>query len=370
MKVLCNEPMDMSCICGGVVLTYYAKDEILLQNTFEKFNDFGVSIYKNPLDETTINRGNYSTEIQDVISSSCCYVVFLTKGLFDCKPAKMTLMYQMGFAEESVKLSKLNPKFDDTNKVAFINCEKDLSPKEMLFDSPYNDTEHIDCIDSVDGLIENLCKKFILEKNVFYTDKEMNRLVSKRMKYHLIKTKFDVPLELIKETGFPLNDNSFKKILSYFEAGIKICMFGYDKEDIQSCIYNDEYEIDEDYKIFPSRKDNLRLKKSYISQVKNDTIVSLSFIFEYFIPIHRPLGTSYKAFIESKTEAYVFLKKMMQSNFNFDDGIIHDVYESDEEKRIYFCFDFAVGNDFSHGNIKDALQKWNVGEKVDFCYPE
>lgn len=366
MKILKNAPFDTLNYCGKIVITYAQEDEHLWNNLFERLLENGIKFAKNPLSDNALSQPNYQNEIEQLITESACYIIAGSKNLFENVIFKKNVMYQAGFAEDSIKLSKIIP--DGVGqKVIIINVDESLDVAENLKGTPYENSQNINKIVNVESLILTLNRGFILEKYDFYDNKEVNKLVTSRMKYHQIDIEIPLNIEILKRVRPDLNSEELRAIFEELSCGIHILQFGYGIPRMTSIIYKDEYVVGCENKIFPGTMASYNLKKTIVTTLDdNNEISAAKLVLQFLIPLHIPLGTTYKAFVKTDSRSYQLLKALLQDDFAKQNTDEIDLFEDKENNRIYFNFDF--GDDKL--NLRETRDGWNVGKVVEYCFPE
>lgn len=362
MKVVKNTPFETNVYCGKVLVTFAKDDESLCMPLFTKLLEKGIKFEKNALDKSVLENDEYQSSIYDVIADSACYIVAGSKSLFSDADYVRLLMFQAGYAEDSIKLSKIQPN-GIRQKVIFINVDENFDVVEAIKGTPYENSQNINKIVDVDSLIQTLENSFVLEKYDFYEDKTVNTYVTSRMKYHKIAIDINLSLDVLKRFEPSLDEMKIKNRLKGIDNGIKLLQFGHGVPDMGFFIFKNEYKVAEEFRYFPNKNASLK-NRHYVTCVKDEdnrvirVVLSLSFI----IPIHAPLGTSYKPFITCNEMLMPMVRELLKADFERGNEDEIDMFEKDN--KIFFNFDFKDDK----LNLRETLDGYDVGKLCNFCY--
>lgn len=363
MKVTKNGPFETNVYCGKVLITYAKDDEALCSNLFNRFIERGIKFEKNALDASVLKDDEYQSTIYDTIADSACYVIAGSKKLFDNSDFIRLLMFQAGFAEDSIKLSKIQPN-GIRQKVIFINIDENFDTAEAIKGTPYENSQNINKLVDIDSLIETLERSFVLEKYDFYEDKTINAFVTSRMKFHKISIDINLDLNALKRFEPSLDEMKIKNRLKGISSGIKLLQFGYGVPDVEYFIFKNEYKIADEFKFFPSNTASLK-NRNAVSCIKNENnqvekaILSLDFI----IPVHAPLGTTYKPFVVCNEMSFPLVRELLKVDFDRENTDEIDMFV--ENNYIFFNLDFKDDK----LNLRETLEGYGVGKMCNFCYP-
>lgn len=362
MRVTSNGPFETNVYCGKILITFAKNDEEMCEPLFNKLLEKGIKFEKNALDQATLGADDYQSSIYNLISESACYVVAGSQSLFENDDFVRLIMFQAGYAEDSIKLSKIQPN-GIRQKVIFINIDENFNVADAIKGTPYDNSQNINKIVDIDSLIETLEKSFVLEKYDFYEDKTINTYVTERMKYHRICININLCIDILKKFEPSLDEAKIKNRLKGLESGVKLLQFGHGTPNMDFFIFENEYKIAKEYQFFPSRFSSLRNRTSVTCIKDNDgRVVRATLSLEFIIPIHLPLGTSYKSFVYCNDMLLPMMRELLKYDFSLQNTEEIDMFEKDN--RIFFNIDFKEDK----LNLRKTLDGYEVGNMCNFCY--
>lgn len=362
MKITKNGPFETNVYCGKVLITYAKADEELCLPLFNRLVEKGIKFEKNPFDEEVVDNEEYQSTIYDSISNSACYVVAGSKTLFDNQNLVRLLMFQAGYAEDSIKLSKIQPG-GIKQKVIFINVDANFDVVDAIKGTPYENSQNINKIVDIESLIDTLERSFVLEKYDFYEDKTINTYVTSRMKYHKISVDINLSLDILKRFEPSLDETKIKNRLKSIETGVKLLQFGHGVPSLEFFIFKNEYKIAEEFKFFPNESTSIKNRHG-VSCIKdeNNRVIKAILYLDFVIPVHVPLGTSYKPFVICNEMTFPLLFELLKADFELRNEDEIDMVV--KGNTIFFNLDFK--NDKL--NLRETLDGYDVGKYCNFCY--
>ena len=351
MEIIDAGNIDIRNYCGDVIITYAQDDSEKCAELFEKLDAQGVQFIKNALSESTVQNGNYITDMNEQMKTCSCYVLVLTDGLFNSDELCRVVWYQVGYMQsvnsfhilvyriDNIDLSK-SPISGINEITGDLNLRNNNNFKNEILAYPFDAKQLTDVKPHYKYIIDHLIfRRFVVR---FSTPRKKYDEVARHFSTHLYR-EFDI--------------NDF--INRHVSIKTKIFEFGNDRAatDPQLLIYGDERCVGENIE-FPIGFEGNRTAVVDEEQV--------TFDIEIIVPVHKVLGAKVKPFLEIKGgENLPYVKKVFEKLFrgSLDCGEFYN----ENERRIYFSLPFVQEDCICKLSEEQAAC---YGEEVNYIFPQ
>lgn len=371
MKILSNEPCDISDYCGNIIVSYLEEDAGEVQDIKDWLQSQGYDYEDNAISPAKLLKSSYC-DIYNALLKNCGLYIFPITNNFNEKfrPRINVILYQAGFLEASSR-NRIYPyicksyrdakKAEDARVASGEDISKDPCKLIDLEQLPLRDLERVLSITSLDEKFKESDHKHIsvydyIKKNKPYkanaTDKKINastvslfqRFISyRKLTVHFDITENDINNCIINASSRLLETE--KGVISWLgdgiQCGTRIFAFGNESTITNSTRpYEEESRIDKDIALTIPNGRCFFIKNTDDEYTK--TKIRGTLVTEFIIPVHKLLGVYYKCFIRginttnpnAREEQWgQALENLLASSFTDKNDATRDYTD------IYFCFE-------------------------------
>jgi len=381
MKVLSNEPCDISDYCGNVIVSYLKADAEEALKVKKWLERKGYDYEDNEISPLNLFKGSYCDKYNELLKNCGLYIFIITKNFNEnFRPLINVILYQAGVLEANGK-ERIYPYVCKSYFEAEEEEKKRIAAGEDLKNDPYKlidlnelplrDYQRPTTISSLDSKFgeddhrQISVYDFVKNESAVYTpqsrsagvdekDKEADitdstvSLFQKFITYRKITVRFDITEENMNRCMEITSCNQLKNengIVEWLDTGIqcgtRIFAFGNDATITNSTRpYEEESRFEGDIALTIPNGRKFYIKNS--DEEYEKTKIKGTLAAEFIIPVHRLLGVYYKCFIRgydtdnegtSEEVLGIALKDLLGSNFNDkNDATLH-------QSDLYFCFE-------------------------------
>ena len=353
MRLLSNDPFDITNYCGHLIVTYLTVDEAEVKGFLESLQEKGYHYIENRINLHRVLRASYVAEMEELLEDCGCYLLCLTSH-FDDPPRRALrnhIWYQIGVLESYHPGSVVPFQFEGGKNV-------------NLSGAPLHRPHVIDKIEDLSAIFNGRFRS-TLARCDFYADPVLNRSVRRRLGYAKLVVSLDITEQDFNETLAKYNsknnavdEEGFLRLLrDNLSCGARLLGFGTeDRLTTHLSPYRDEMHTvtTMDYPI------NFSCKHVFKSDNENPGRKG-EYRLEIILPIHRLLGVNFKIFVQGNSNLKVnYLELLFRSNFT----AASDVVKVQSNHKMYFSLDFPNKEDFP---VDPAL---GIGSMADYLFPQ
>lgn len=355
---------------GSIAVCYLTENrEYVFENIISVLESKGYEVHGIELNDDFLNELHYYYSIIKLLKDVECGVFYLTDDIVDekCDIYLNSLFYIFGILIANNKriLSLLSQTYSSR-----------VLEELYIKTSPISTTLHTNSVDELIHRIDNMG----LNREVYNGDvikQNVNLYLKKNVTYSkltvILNLKEEVLEKLFLEGDWEDNpqgkyESMIDDLIEFTKCGANIIRFGKNSHVGNTAFY----PYKEDCSIIefdtPGQHDMSSVIKLINQKFNKSKYDEKSYIlkFEFMLPVHSVLGTSFKAYLELDEDSdwtTEDIKMLLNNDTYFDDDYRNIVIDSDSDNRVYFLIPV---------NFEDAplTLKHKYGSTINFIYPK